>query len=141
MHQIYFCIFLFVLTVSVITDMQTRMIPVGVVLFFGGIIILIQLGEQHFSAAQIIVAGIITFVTCLFSYCSREQIGMGDGFLFGLCCMSLGIAQCTATLFVTFFLAGIFGIFSLCLKKMDRNTEFPLSPFIMISTILVEGVF
>ncbi len=85
-----------------------------------------------------ILGGVAAFLTmALLMVLSKSQIGGGDLWLMTVTGFFTGIYSCFSILFVSITLAGICSLMLLITKKVDRRTEIPFAPFILIATVVL----
>lgn len=79
----------------------------------------------------------------MFCRISRQALGYGDGMIWGVTGLYLGIEKNIKLWIIAFFLAFCFSIIALMLKKVDQKTTVPFLPFLAMSHsfLLVIGEY
>ena len=114
-------------TVIDIRKKQIRIIPVGVAMIA---IFIVQYFEgQNIWMRVISTVGIVLLFLGI-SKITKEQIGQGDSFLFGLTGAGLGLTWNFMLIYFTFLEAFFVGIFLMVFKKAGKKYEMPLAPFV-----------
>ena len=72
----------------------------------------------------------------LLAWISGESIGFGDGWLFVVTGIFLGLLENFVLLFGSIILAGVFAIVCLVLKKKGRNDRVALAPFVLAAYVV-----
>ncbi len=85
------------------------------------------------------LAGAAYCFACMFAgyFISKGGVGAGDIKLFTLCGFTLGFRRAFALMLLAFFLAAIYSIVQLLRKKVKVKDQFPMVPFIAVSSILI----
>ena len=122
----------FLISVS-ITDWRDKMIPINILvltiilgvilLFFNPNIILHEALIGFF-----LVGGIIALVSVI----SRKAIGIGDALVIGIIGLILGYKMALTVLVYSIVLCGIVGLLLITLRKVNRKTQLPMVPFMLI---------
>lgn len=73
----------------------------------------------------------------LFAIFTKERIGIGDGILFCVTGIFLGMAENIILLMTAFLLAAGYAIILLVRKKCDRNSQIPFLPFVLGAYIVL----
>lgn len=71
----------------------------------------------------------------IFSFVSKESIGMGDGIVILALGTLLGMEKTFKLLFFASCFASLFSVVLILLKKADRKSRIPFIPFILMGTI------
>lgn len=120
-----------------ICDIKTRKINAGVCILFGaGGLLLFEIRNQK---SVLSVAGGFLIGVCLmiFSYLTKEAVGMGDGYVVTAVGIWAGGEKTLAAVMSAFFLAAGFGIVRIAAGKADGKTELAFVPFFTLSYVLV----
>lgn len=122
----------FLISVS-ITDWRDKMIPINILvltiilgvilLFFNPNIILHEALIGFF-----LVGGIIALVSVI----SRKAIGIGDALVIGIIGLILGYKMALTVLVYSIVLCGIVGLLLITLRKVNRKTQLPMVPFMLV---------
>ncbi|MCH5268393.1 MAG: prepilin peptidase [Lachnospiraceae bacterium] len=70
------------------------------------------------------------------SIITGEKLGRGDGLLFGMVGLAVGLQRNLMMIMMCFCMAFILAVCLYLSRKADRNTEIPLAPIMFISTAL-----
>ena len=115
-------------------DYKTKLIEMWQLLIMGIIgIVLCGNWEMMFQAIGGIFIGVIIL---LVAWCSKECVGFGDGYLFMVTGIFLGFNQNFVLFFASLFLAGVFAIGCLVLKKKKGDDRMALGPFVLAAYVL-----
>lgn len=131
-----YLLLLFYLIVCCYTDLKKHTINLLISIIFTllGIITGIFLFDYSFiSMAISLIPGISLFVISLIFPAS---LGLGDGLIFTICGIYLGINFTIQLLFLSLVISCIFSIL-LIIKKHSRKYQFPLAPFIFVSYVFI----
>lgn len=127
---------LFYLIVCCYTDLKKHTINLLISIIFTllGIITGIFLCDYSFISMIIsLIPGISLFVISLIFPAS---LGLGDGLIFTICGIYLGINFTIQLLFLSLVISCIFSIL-LIIKKHSLKYQFPLAPFIFVSYVFI----
>lgn len=131
-----YLLLLFYLIVCCYTDLKKHTINLLISIIFTllGIITGIFLFNYSFiSMAISLIPGISLFVISLIFPAS---LGLGDGLIFTICGIYLGINFTIQLLFLSLVISCIFSIL-LIIKKHSLKYQFPLAPFIFVSYVFI----
>ena len=131
-----YLILLFYLIICCYTDLKKHTINllVSIIFILLGIITGIFLYDYSFiSMALSLIPGISLFTISLIFPAS---LGIGDGLIFTICRIYLGINFTIQLLFLSLVISCIFSIL-LIVKKHSLKYQFPLAPFIFASYIFL----
>lgn len=123
------------LGISSVVDMHRKQIPV-VVLFVAAVWISVVLhvqGELHYGRmlGAFTIWGIFTLISLLTKGC----LGAGDGMLFALVGLAMGIQRNIAIIMLCFLFAFVLATGMIILRKATRKTQMPLAPLVFFSTV------
>ena len=127
-----------------------------VLLFFLFVIAWKDYKTQLIEIRQLVIMGILGIVPCgswvavyqaiggavsgciilLIAWCSKECVGLGDGYLFMITGIFLGFIQNITLLMASLLLAGSFAIGCLVLKKKKGDDRMALGPFVLTAYVL-----
>ena len=126
------------LGISTVIDIKTRKVSFKILVLYGalGMLNLVFFDGQNLYAA--LGGALIGIFVLGISKLTRGGIGMGDGFLIIVTGVFLGTWKNIELLLGSFFLAAIFSVFYLIVKKKNdkkeiRKKEIPLVPFLFLS--------
>lgn len=131
-----YLLLLFYLIVCCYTDLKKHTINLLISIIFTllGIITGIFLFDYSFISMTIsLIPGISLFVISLIFPAS---LGLGDGLIFTICGIYLGINFTIQLLFLSLVISCIFSIL-LIIKKHSLKYQFPLAPFIFVSYVFI----
>lgn len=124
-----------VLIPSTIRDIRTKriniylcLVAILVALYFRTAV----LGEENLSILLSLLPGALTYSLAVLS---GEKIGKGDAFLIGFIGSVAGTGVTVRVLLVSFFLSGAVSLCLLVFRKMAKDAEIPLAPFLSIGVI------
>lgn len=125
------------LGVHSIEDIREKKITVPITLFSAVLGIVLHLIYQRESIFAML-AGILPGIFILgLSRMTRGQIGMGDGMVFMLTGLYLGLVENLLLMCISFFLAGIWGLFRLVVCHCSKNERMPFLPFLFFGYLLM----
>lgn len=131
------CVLLGTLGVHSIEDMRKRKITVSITMFsaiIGVLLHLLYLDESIFF----MLAGMLSGVSILLlSKLSGGRIGAGDGIVFMLTGLYIGVWENMILMCISFFLAGVFGIFWIIIKKKSLQEKLPFMPFLFTAYLVL----
>ncbi|MCI5640976.1 MAG: prepilin peptidase [Lachnospiraceae bacterium] len=124
------------LGISSVVDIHRKEIPV-VVLFIAAIwisVVLYLQGELQYGRMLGVFAiwGIFTMISLL----TKGRLGVGDGMLFALVGLAMGIQSNIAIIMLCFLFAFVLAVGMIALRKATRQTQMPLAPLVFVSTIV-----
>ena len=99
------------LGVHSIEDIRQRKITVTITLFSGILGIFLHILFQNRSIYEMMFGAVPGMFILALGYVTEGKIGMGDGAVFMLTGLYLGIWENLILMLLTFFLAGIWGLF------------------------------
>lgn len=132
-------IILIILSVFSMEDIMKRRIHLALVLIFfaSGILYQILLGKVILIE---ILGGILVGIILIgISRLTEEAIGYGDGLIFLVTGVFLGIWENLNLLFTSLIIAFIYSSIQILLRKKDTKDEIPFVPFIWIADLLHLG--
>ena len=132
--EIIICYFLGYHTIC---DLKTRKINVVVCVIFGAIGLCLIGIRNHKSVLSVTGGILIGMCLMIFSYLTKEAVGMGDGYVVAAVGVWAGGEKTVATLMTAFFLTAGFGIVQICAGKADGKTEIAFIPFFTLSYVLL----
>lgn len=137
------CFILIFLGLCGIIDAKKKQLPC-VLLWIGFIgicfLTIIEITSGSRSVWDSIGGVLVGLFLILFSKITSEQIGLGDGIIFIITGIGIGMISNFILLVNSLFLTCIISILLLALKKVNRKTTLPFTPFIFCSFIL-EWIF
>lgn len=126
------------LGVHSLEDLRDRKITVTVTLFSGILGILLHMLSLEISIFEMI-AGMMTGVwVLLLGRLTGGKIGTGDGIVFMLTGLYLGVQKNLALMCISFTLAGVWGMFVLLLC-CRRDQRIPFVPFLFLGYLCMAA--
>ncbi len=125
------------LGVHSLEDIREQKITVTVTLFSGILGVLLHLLFQNRSIYEMLL-GVIPGIGVLALSClAKRQIGIGDGMIFMLTGLYLGFWDNLLLMFLSFTLAGIWGLFLILARRCKRTDRMPFVPFLFFGYSLM----
>lgn len=118
-------------------DYKTKLIEAEWLVLFGvlglaGVLLQGDVTLLWQSCQGMMIGGVLL----LFAWISGESVGFGDGWLFVVTGIFLGLLKNFVLLFGSMVLAGLFAICCLVLKKKGRNDRVALAPFVLMAYVV-----
>lgn len=133
-------IIVILLGISSFMDMKYRKISTRLLIVFGILAILIWVGKIYMNGiveiSKILLDILPGLILLLLGKATRESIGYGDGYLFIIIGLYIGFIRTVGILITALFLIAIISIFLLIIRKINRGTELPFIPVVLISYLL-----
>ncbi len=124
-----YCAGLLFLAVLASEDIRRKEISVYKVIFSAGLSILYRIFSGQFLWQEIMWGLIPGILLILLAFCTRENIGYGDGAAIMVLGLWTGGWFTLAVLWVGIMMAGVFGVFCLIRKKKE---PIPFIPFLLL---------
>lgn len=118
-------------------DIRQKKITAGLTLLSGIAGIFLHLIFQNRSIFDMIagmVPGVFVFAA---GRMANPKIGTGDGALFMLTGLYLGLIENLRLMFVSFLLAGFWGLYLLTVKRCEKSRRIPFVPFLFLGYCLI----
>lgn len=125
------------LLICAVIDWRTKKVYIPIVSGVSGVLLLAQGIAGELSVSMVAGAFVVCGIFCGLSILTAGQIGIGDGMLFGMTGVGLGVIdniQMILYCFTETFLVALF-LTVVCHKK--KSFRIPMAPFMVISSILV----
>ncbi len=123
-------------TMDVYTNTTWIALAVGIVLL--GVNFYLKLPIVTYVYGALLGAGIIIFIILSSKLIlGTEGMGWGDAEICGLCGLFLGFKLTLLTMFFSFIIGGVVGVYLLRFKKKNGRSEMPFGPSIIMATFLV----
>lgn len=117
-------------------DIRQKQITVTITLFSGILGVLLHLFFQNKSIYEML-AGMLPGIFILgVSFLTRGGIGVGDGMVFMLTGLYLGLAENLLLMLFSFLLAAAAGLFLLAAQREGRKERLPFVPFLLLAYVL-----
>ena len=88
------------------------------------------------GAAEMVMSLIPGGICMLFSWITRQGLGLGDSLLILICGISLGLSKCAAITVFAFFWAGIWALIQFGSGRVQRKKEIPFVPFLLVGAVV-----
>lgn len=117
-------------------DYRTKLIDSRWLWIVGVIGLILLFSQNGVLAVRQIFAGVVPgALLLLFAWISGESIGFGDGWLFVVTGIFLGLQKNMLLLLGSLIMAGVFAIVCLVLRKRERNDRIALAPFVLVAYV------
>ncbi len=117
-------------------DLKTKQVRVIEIIVFGIIGILTNIIYRPHTLLSVLGGVGIGLLTILFSYISKEKIGMGDAYIITVTGLYLGFINTAVLLWISSLLAAITGL--VLIRKYDNpKMEIPFVPFLLMAYIIM----
>lgn len=118
-------------------DYRTRYISVAAAMIVGGIGIVVRLlaAADFMTIFEIITSMLIGMGLIIMSVIWRDGVGIGDGILFFVSGCYLNIFENMRLFLRTIFLMGGFVVLCLIIKKIRKNVQIPMAPFMLMAYV------
>ncbi len=126
-------IILVFLLISTVLDIKNKNIPIILILICGAALLLLSILDQNMNWTVSLLGTLLGGILLLLSKILNGAIGMGDGCIILLVGFVMGLYGGCVVLFYSLFLAAIFSVILLCLKKCKKKDSIPFVPFVLIS--------
>lgn len=131
------CILLGTLAILSRADIRTRELPV-LWMFLSGISgVVIYIWRQPFSVWELLGGIAVGGFLFLCSIVGRESIGRGDGYLFCVTGIFLGLWENLILLFTALLICGAGALALLIVKRCGRRFQMPFVPFVLAADLLL----
>lgn len=117
-------------------DLKTKQVRVLEIIVFGILGIIINIIYKPHTLISVLGGVGIGLLTILFSYISKEKIGMGDAYIITVTGLYLGFIDTAILLWISSLLAAITGL--VLIRKYDNTKmEIPFVPFLLIAYVIM----
>ena len=117
-------------------DWKTRMIPVWICASTAIIIGLYQLLVKEVSLEKILVGLIVGLFLLMIGKITRGQIGSGDGIVFLVIGIGIGVKESIFLLFESLCVLFFFCLIGLLTGKIKMKEKLPFIPFVFIAYVI-----
>lgn len=124
-------ILLLLLLICAIEDLKRKELTITYILFFGILGVLVHLFYADGSIYNMLFGILLGLAIMILSFFSRGSIGMGDGILLVVTGVYLGGYENMELFLLGTFLAGIWSLGLLVLKKKKRKDKIAFVPFLL----------
>ncbi|MDE6567832.1 MAG: hypothetical protein K2K70_08905 [Lachnospiraceae bacterium] len=117
-------------------DVRSYMVSLPFVIIWTGLLCGMQIYQGNMDLVLMITPVAIIGITTIVCHLSKGGIGLGDGFLFAMAVMGLGVAQGLQMFF--YCLTGAFcaAVIVLVFFSGKKDSRIPLAPFIFGGSLL-----
>lgn len=126
-------VLLILLMICAIEDFKRKEVTVTYILLFGIAGVVLHLFYPNCSIYSILWGLLLGISVMAVSLLSRGSIGMGDGILLAVTGIYLGGYENLELFLVGLFLAGIWSLGLLVLKKKKRKEQIAFIPFLLVA--------
>ncbi len=126
-------VLLILLMICAIEDFKRKEVTVTYILLFGIAGVVLHLFYPNCSIYSILWGVLLGISVMVVSLLSRGSIGMGDGILLAVTGIYLGGYENLELFLVGLFLAGIWSLGLLVLKKKKRKEQIAFIPFLLVA--------
>ena len=117
-------------------DYRTKLIDARWLWIVGVAGLVLLFSQNGVMAVRQIFAGVVPgALLLLFAWISGESVGFGDGWLFVVTGIFLGLQKNMLLLMGSLIMAGVFAIVCLVLRKRERNDRIALAPFVLVAYV------
>ncbi len=117
-------------------DYKTKLIDVRWLWLVGFVGVILLFVQNGIGAIGRVALGIVPGMLLLaFAWASNESIGFGDGWLFVVTGIFLGVQKNLLLLFGSLLTAGVFAIACLVLKRKEKDDRIALAPFVLMAYV------
>ena len=121
---------------TALDDLKTKQVREIEIIIFGVLGILINIVYRPHTLISVAGGVGIGLLTIIFSYLSKEKIGMGDAYIITVTGLYLGFIDTAVLLWLSSALAGITGI--ILIRKYDNpKLELPFVPFLLLAYMIM----
>ncbi|MCD8299718.1 MAG: prepilin peptidase [Clostridiales bacterium] len=131
------CVLLGILTVLAWLDIKKREFPLPFIGFSGFVMVCVIMAAGEFSISKMIGGACVGGALLLMALATKESIGMGDGLMFCITGICLGLWNNLFLLFAATTICAVCGVILLAAKKCTRKESLPFAPFVLISDVLL----
>ena len=133
------------LTISILiitgyTDIKYKRISNKVLFLFGTAAIVLFIGRCYFREMEMIkemLWGLLPGISALLiGKITKENIGFGDGYLLLILGVLLGAKRIIGIFMIALFLMSILSILLLMIRRVNKQTELPFIPAILIAYVV-----
>lgn len=117
-------------------DVRSHMISLPFVIFWTCLLCGMQIYQKNIGIALVAGSFITLGIASLISYFTNGKMGMGDGFLFAMAVMGLGIVRSCYMFIYCFTGAFVVAVILVVVCRKERDSRIPLAPFILAGSML-----
>ena len=137
MEKLVLGIVLLIFSVQDIKNKTINIMLIIPVIPFVAADIIRYIAEGNISGLLSLAAGTAAgVILIILSVVSAEQVGMGDAIVLCIAGAVIGFWKTVGMLFTGMFLAALFSLAGIVIKKLCRKTKIPLMPFLFIGYLI-----
>lgn len=121
-------------------DIRTKQVRILEIIVFGILGIIVNVIWPVKSVESIICGLLVGLVLYIFSILTKEKIGKGDCFIIMVSGLYLGFIDVLILIWISSFLALIYGLIKIKKLKKDSSYEIPFVPFLLSGFLLMYGI-
>lgn len=123
------------LAVCSMQDIKTQKIRLNPVLVTGILGVILHMLYQKIQLGNMLLGMGIGIAVWLVSFVTKGKIGIGDAVLLMVTGIYLGAQQNLELFLTALFLAGLWGLYLLVVRKRPRTETFPFVPFLLVAYV------
>ena len=123
------------LAVCSMQDIKTQKIRLNPILVTGILGVIWHMLYQKIQLGNMLLGMGIGIAVWLVSFVTKGKIGIGDAVLLMVTGIYLGAQQNLALFLTALFLAGLWGLYLLVVRKRPRTETFPFVPFLLAAYV------
>lgn len=135
LYSIYIILFVGLLICSW-EDIRSQMVSLPFVIIWTGLLGGMQIYQGKLNVVLLLALFLTVGIVAMLSRLSGGGIGLGDGFLFAMALMGLGVAQGIQMMFYCFVGSFCTAVILLLVFSGKKDTRIPLAPFILGGSLL-----
>lgn len=124
-----------ILCVESFLDIRKKQVWLWLPVLAAGCGIFFAMQQKQISIKELFLCGGITVIFGIISKVSNEALGMGDVWVIGSILAVMGVMKGVGILFLSFFLAAVYGGILMIVKKTGKQKTFPFVPFLFLGTM------
>ncbi|MDA3847877.1 MAG: prepilin peptidase [Vallitaleaceae bacterium] len=127
------------LVILSLMDIKTKKIAIpmiGIVSVYGLINQLLSAQSIKHTICNILITIVLTALFLVITYVTKEQLGMGDGFVFLMLALLNSWYMAISIYLVAFMLTGFVGLFIIAFCHKARKMTIPFIPFVTMTYLV-----
>lgn len=126
-------VLLILLIICAVEDLKRKEVTATYILFFGSVGVVLHLVYANCSIYSMLLGMLLGIGMMAVSFLSQGSIGIGDGILLTVTGVYLGGYENLELFLLGLFLAGIWSLGLLVLKKKQRKDKIAFMPFLLVA--------
>ncbi len=118
-------------------DIKKQEFPLWLLCVGGAVSVCVTLLVGEFSIHKILGGALVGGMLILCCACTKESVGFGDGLMFVVTGIYLGLWKNLLLLLGATAICAVFGAVLLITKRAKRNDRLPFAPFVLASEVLM----